>query len=119
MVLLITILLFQSLAANVAPPSEEELLARGLQLEQAGQYEQALEVWARGRTTLETPSLALGRAYIRLATQEQLDRHYQLGSIMYFWGYRPGRWMPTPRPLKKRWRCWPRWRALAGLVEPE
>lgn len=68
------------------PDSEEELLQRGLDLEADGQYEQALEVWSTAFTELETPSLAIGREFIRLTTEQNIRPQYKLASNIYLWG---------------------------------
>lgn len=66
--------------------NESALLQKGLDLESDGQYEQALQTWASAFTKLEIPSLAIGREFIRLATQENLREHYHTASSIYLWG---------------------------------
>jgi GWxTD domain-containing protein len=84
-----TILLIFFLAMNPIYGSSQtvnDLLQRGLELEESGQYEQALEVWRSAYTELEIPSLAIGREYIRLATKQNLRSHYETASSIYLWG---------------------------------
>ena len=66
--------------------TEETLLNHGLELEAEEQYEQALEVWSSAFTELDTPSLAIGREYIRLITEHSLNEYFELASSMYLWG---------------------------------
>ncbi len=65
---------------------EHRLLHQGLDLEAAGHYEDALEVWASAFTELDTPSLAVGREYIRLTVEQNLRGHYETASAIYLWG---------------------------------
>jgi len=66
--------------------TEEVLLNHGLELEAEGQYEQALEIWSSAFTELDSPSLAIGREYIRLVTEHNLNEYFELASSMYLWG---------------------------------
>jgi len=64
---------------------EQDLLRKGLMLQEEGKYEQALEVWADAFTVLEQPSLAIAHAYINLSTREGLTDYYEIGSKLYQW----------------------------------
>lgn len=66
--------------------TDETLLNHGLELETEGQYEQALEIWSSAFTELDTPSLTIGREYIRLATEHNLRDYYETASSIYLWG---------------------------------
>ena len=73
-------------SVNLQSLTEETLLNHGLELEAEEKYEQALEVWSSAFTELDTPSLAIGREYIRLATEHNLREYYETASSIYLWG---------------------------------
>ncbi len=83
-----TIILLFILAFVQAPAgtSENELLERGLELESEGKYEEALDTWANAFSELPSPSLTVGREYIRLATEIGSKEHYKVASSIYLWG---------------------------------
>lgn len=70
--------------------NESALLQRGLDLEADGRYEEALQTWDSAYTELFTPSLAIGREYIRLATEQKIREHYEAAFAMYQWGLTAG-----------------------------
>ncbi|MFU8862106.1 MAG: GWxTD domain-containing protein, partial [Cyclonatronaceae bacterium] len=82
--LLILSLIFVSASSLTEP--EEELLKQGLELEAQGRYEQALDLWTEAFTELETPSLAIGREFVRVAAGNGLESYYPLANNIYFWG---------------------------------
>lgn len=65
---------------------EQELLNKGRELEEAGLYMEALKTWGSAMDRLDSPSLAIGREYIRLTTEQNLRDKYEEASAMYFWG---------------------------------
>lgn len=65
---------------------EENLLQQGFELIELEEYEKALEVWESAFTELDEPSFSIGREYIRLATEHQLENYYQTASSIYLWG---------------------------------
>jgi GWxTD domain-containing protein len=71
------------------PASEQQaqsLLNEGLKLESEGKYLEALDLWSGAMTKLDEADFAIGRAYIRVATEQQLRNKYRMASSMYFWG---------------------------------
>lgn len=67
-------------------PDPEALLQQGLEAEAAGNYEKALEIWLQAKPTLEHPSLAIARNYMRVATEQKLSDYYKAASALYQWG---------------------------------
>lgn len=98
LVFTISIYLLQVPLANA---DEDQLLQRGYQLEQQKQYEQALKVWATALSTLDKPSLKIGRAHIRLATSQRIAHQYTIASAMYFWGLSAEDIDPNKEALEK------------------
>ena len=90
MISVILILLASGILASGQPQAEQDYLERGLELEANERYEQALDVWASAAGKLDTPSLAIGREYIRLVTARGLRSHYRKASSMYLWGLSAG-----------------------------
>ena len=107
--------------------TDSSLLHKGLALEQAAQYEQALQTWASAFTELDTPSLAIGREYIRLTTEQGLRGYYETASSMYLWGLTAGtveanrealqKELAMLRPLADR-HTWRKWMALLEENNP-
>tara|TARA_R100000479_G_scaffold101117_1_gene50347 strand:- start:1475 stop:3511 length:2037 start_codon:yes stop_codon:yes gene_type:complete len=84
---IILYLLIAFIAGDFSKQSgEKALLEKGYQLEAAGEFEEALELWASAVEELEHPSLAIGREYIRLTTDHNLRDYYETASSMYTWG---------------------------------
>ncbi|MEX2600747.1 MAG: GWxTD domain-containing protein [Balneolaceae bacterium] len=65
-------------------------LNRGLEAEASEAYEEALEIWREARAELNEPSLAIAVEYLRLATEQQMKRHYPMASSIYLWGLSGG-----------------------------
>ncbi|MGF1671691.1 MAG: GWxTD domain-containing protein, partial [Balneolaceae bacterium] len=82
--LLILIFLFSSPCVQYL--SDEELVRRGLELEQQGKPEAALELWQGAAGQLEVPFLALATEYLRVATEHELQAYYRSASALYQWG---------------------------------
>ena len=61
-------------------------LSRGLKAKQAGEYEQALEIWLQARPELPEASYAIGSEFIRLASEQRMKPYYEQATGMYFWG---------------------------------
>ncbi len=61
-------------------------LQEGLEAEKEGNYEEALEIWLGAKAKADRPSLAVGRNYIRLSTEQGLKSYYEAASAMYIWG---------------------------------
>lgn len=80
----------------ISPP-EFALLHQGLELERQGQVVEALATWERAFTELETPSLAIGRAYVRLATRAGVRQAYPTASRIYLWGLTQAEFSPQAR----------------------
>jgi len=73
----------------IAQPSvdkEDKLLQKGFDLVEMEEYEKALEIWGTAFTELEDPSFAIGREYISVATEHQLENYYKTASSIYLWG---------------------------------
>lgn len=86
-------------AEQAAGGQAQALLEQGLQAEKEGRTLEALRTWERARATLEVPSTAIGRQYIRLATEVRADSLYDTASEMYFWGLSAGHVEPNRRAL--------------------
>lgn len=84
--LLIILLLGMALPLSARRAPVQDALERGLEAEENGNYEEALSIWLDAKVELERPSLRLGRNYIRVATEQEMDRYYQAASAMYLWG---------------------------------
>ena len=67
-------------------PQETSYLEKGLTQKNAGNYMAALQTWEEARTVLESPSLAIGREYIQLVTEQNFEDLFQNSSAMYLWG---------------------------------
>lgn len=86
---LLFILLFstpvQQIATNEVRPDQSDpqaVLQKGLEAEAAGNYEKALEIWLQAKPTLEHPSLAIARNYMRVATEQKLSDYYKAASAL-------------------------------------
>lgn len=77
----------QSVAQNQnATSSDLTALERGLEAEQAGDIEGALDIWLNAKATVEHPSTAIGSNYVRLVTEQEMTDYYTVASAMYLWG---------------------------------
>lgn len=65
---------------------QNRILERGLELEEEGHYEEALQVWLEAKMELRTPSTDIGTEYIRLVTEQKMKKYYPAASAMYLWG---------------------------------
>lgn len=92
-------LCFASVQAQ--PSTEASLLQKGHQLEKGGQYHDALQVWATAFTELDSPGLAVGREFIRLATARNLRDQYETASAIYFWGLTAEQVEPNRQALQQ------------------
>lgn len=84
--LFLLLVIINPVIAEGQTTKKEQYLQRGLKLEQSGKYSRALDLWEQAMTKLKTPSLAIGREYIRLVTEHQLKSRYKTASSMYRWG---------------------------------
>jgi len=82
---LVTLLIMFQFSAPL-PANGNAILEEGLSLESKGEYEEALLIWADAFSTLDKPDPAIGREFVRLATEHKLRDYYELASIIYFWG---------------------------------
>lgn len=99
--LLILLFLIQSVTDFNPQPSEDSFLAKGHELEDRGQYEQALRIWSKASRKLDRPSLAIGRAYIRLDTEQKLESYYQTSAMSYQWGLSADQIAPNAEALSE------------------
>ncbi|MEX2573683.1 MAG: GWxTD domain-containing protein [Balneolaceae bacterium] len=58
---------------------------QGLLAEFRGEYEQALNIWMNAREQLDQPDSRIGLGYIRVATEQEMDDHYETATDMYLW----------------------------------
>ncbi|MDZ7772287.1 MAG: GWxTD domain-containing protein [Balneolaceae bacterium] len=84
--LLVALLLACNLTAHAQQSLDDDPFEQGLQAEERGDYEEALTIWLSAKTRLDHPSLRVGRNYIRLATEQELEDYYAAASAMYRWG---------------------------------
>lgn len=103
--LLLPLLLLQQPVNHQQPDSVQSqaqaLLQQGLRAESEGDPGEALSRWERGRRLLQTPSLEIGRQYIRLVTEEGADSLYESASGMYLWGLSADRVEPNRAALEE------------------
>lgn len=84
----ITVLSFLAIVTSgiAQPQNENEFLEKGLKLEKKNQVNKALDTWEKALKELKNPSLEIGRQYIRLVTEQDLQSRYETASAMYRWG---------------------------------
>lgn len=81
-----TVLLVTGTVSTTIAQDHSDYLETGLNAEQSGNYETALEIWFQARQDLENPSLKIATEYLRVATEQDLNKYYQMAYAMYLWG---------------------------------
>lgn len=66
--------------------NEVNLLEKGLEEKQKGNYQKTLEIWYEAKETLGEPDFRIAHEYIKLVTEEELKQYYQNATDLYFWG---------------------------------
>lgn len=79
----------------------QEWLEKGREAENNGEYEKALNIWFEARIQLDTPSVAIGTEFVRLATEKQLSHYYKPAHLMYMWGLEADEIGPNKEALRK------------------
>src|SRR6056297_1770209 len=64
----------------------EDYYKKGLNEQEQGNYEKALEIWAEAKENLREPDFRISHAYIELVAKENLKDYYTTASDIYFWG---------------------------------
>ena len=80
------LLIFTGSFSLVAAQNHSDYLERGLHAEQNGDYETALDIWFRARQDLGNPNLEIATEYLRVTTEQDLKKYYQMAYAMYLWG---------------------------------
>lgn len=92
-------LCFASVQAQ--PSTEAALLQKGHQLEKEGRYQEALQVWSSAFVEFDSPGLAVGREFIRLATARSMRDQYETASSIYLWGLTADQIEPNRQALQQ------------------
>lgn len=80
------LLLFCTLATALQPAEiETDLFERGMVAEFNGNYEEALAIWSQAEEVLDIPDARIGFEYIRLVTEQELIKHYERATELYYW----------------------------------
>jgi GWxTD domain-containing protein len=82
-ILLFSFLLF--LNTTTSDKTAAQWIDEGLEMEKQGNTEQALNHWMLAYSSLEEPSLALSHEFLRVTTENELQRYYQVATTIYFW----------------------------------
>ena len=98
--LLVTFLFIFQFSEPETDNKASEILEEGLELVQQEAYEDALLIWADAYSTLENPSPAIGREFVKVATEQRINEYYELASIVYFWGLTADEFEPTRESLQ-------------------
>ena len=80
------IILPVQIAASSPLNNIEDYYKKGLNEQEQGNYEKALEIWAEAKENLREPDFRISHAYIELVAKENLKDYYTTASDIYFWG---------------------------------
>lgn len=84
----IFILIFLPLQLVMGFPSNDvdDYYQQGLNEQEKGNFEKALQVWSEAQQNLEEPDFRISHSYIKLVAKENLEDYYTNASEIYFWG---------------------------------
>lgn len=73
-------------AAGSALNDSSDYYKQGLNEQEEGNYERALQIWEEAKENLQEPDFRISHAYIELVAKENLEDYYTTASEIYFWG---------------------------------
>lgn len=68
------------------PQPNPSYYVMGQKLVEQGKTKMALNVWAQAKVQLDVPETRIGVAFIKLVTQDSLNKYYRAANLMYLWG---------------------------------
>lgn len=80
------ILLPAQIAVSFPLNDIKDYYERGLNEQEQGNYEKALEIWAEAQNNLDESDFRISHSFIKLVAKENLEDFYTTASEIYFWG---------------------------------
>jgi GWxTD domain-containing protein len=82
---LIPLLLIQ-LTSSFGDKTASQWISEGIEMENRGEAEQALNHWMLAYSSLEEPSLELAHEFLRVTTETELTQYYEVATTLFYWG---------------------------------
>lgn len=84
----IFILIFLPIQLALGAPLNdiEDYYQQGINEQEKGNFEKALQVWSEAKDNLEEADFRISHSFIKLVAKENLEDYYTTASDIYFWG---------------------------------